>query len=205
MMPSFIYERRYRGVVVGVDEAGMGCWAGPVFAGAAWVPETVDPGFLAHINDSKKLTPKKRSFLFDAFQAQGIIATSAFGTLEEIETLNIRQASFKAMERALLALPLVFHQVLVDGCLKPSLPWPIETIIKGDQKSYSIAAASIAAKVSKDRYMAVLAKEYPLYAWDSNQGYGTAAHQEALAKHGVTPHHRRTYAPIRALLYGTVL
>jgi ribonuclease HII len=198
--PSFGFENHVEGLVVGLDEAGMGCWAGDVFAAAAYVPETVPAHFLQHIHDSKKLTSQKRQDLLDGYPAVGIQIAVASASLVEIDQLNIRGAAWKAMERAFAALALEAELALVDGTMTPVLPCRVQPIIKGDQQSYSIAAASIAAKVSRDRYMAELDKLHPEYRWVKNAGYGTKAHQMALDQYGVSAYHRRSYRPIQALL-----
>lgn len=198
--PSFDLEKSFSGKVVGLDEAGIGCWAGDVFAGISYVPFDTSPIILQELNDSKKLSLKKRETLFKSFDDYGIKWAVAAASLEEIDTLNIRGAALLAMERAFSMLDLSPDMALIDGTMKPTLPCPLKTVIKGDQKSYSIAAASIATKVVRDQHMAHLCKEYPHYGWDKNAGYGTRQHQDALEKHGVSPYHRKTYAPILKIL-----
>jgi ribonuclease HII len=200
--PSFELEQQYPGNVAGVDEAGCGCWAGPVVAGAVILSPSIPVDILNKINDSKKLSPSKREDLFKVFQTLPDLIQIGIGTasVEEIDSLNIRKAAFLAMHRALSNLPLAPDMALVDGIGKPQLPCAYKTIIKGDQLSLSIGAASVVAKVTRDHMMTKLAQDYPVYGWEKNAGYGTAFHQDALAQHGITPHHRTTYAPIARLL-----
>ncbi len=207
-MPDFSYESAASGFVIGIDEAGCGPWAGPVVAGAALlVPEKFPASLLNQIDDSKKLTRLKRHKLFNMIQeGEGYFCFTATGqaSTQEIERINIRQASFLAMRRATEALSLPNDispcLALIDGKGRPSLPYPIKCLVKGDSLSLSIAVASIMAKVTRDQLMKTLARHYPVYGWDHNAGYGTLYHREALAIHGVTPHHRRTFAPIARLL-----
>jgi ribonuclease HII len=195
--PDFSIESLYPNVIVaGVDEAGRGPWAGPVVAAAA----IVDPARLPQgINDSKKLTAAKRDALFDAIMASAQVGVG-MASVEEIDELNILGATKLAMLRAIEALPTLPGMALVDGNRAPKLPCKVQTVVKGDSKSLSIAAASIIAKVTRDRLMHQLSLEYPGYGWERNAGYGTAQHQSGLAEHGVTIHHRRSFAPIRELL-----
>jgi ribonuclease HII len=183
--------------IFGVDEAGRGPWAGPVTAAAISLPADFDLG----VDDSKKLTAKKRDALFDALVPlpHGIGAAS----VEEIDALNILPATFLAMRRAVDALAAHIGapaHVLVDGNKLPDWPYAAQAVIGGDGLSPSIAAASILAKVTRDREMAALDAQYPGYGWASNKGYGAKAHQQGLQKLGVTPHHRRSYAPIAKIL-----
>lgn len=194
--------------VGGVDEVGRGPWAGPVTAAVAVMDETRMPSsLLCLIQDSKKLSSATREFIFEALNKLPI-EVFAFGighsSVEEIDHLNIREATFLAMRRAYEALPNESRPqiLLIDGRDAPVLAEAVSSfaVVKGDQVSTSIAAASILAKVTRDRYMATLATVFPAYGWDSNAGYGTQAHQAALAEQGVTPHHRRSFAPIKRLL-----
>jgi ribonuclease HII len=194
--PDFSIESGYAGIVAGVDEAGRGPWAGPVVAGAVILDIKYIP---QGINDSKKLTAKSRESLFDY-----ICNHAKFGvgiaSVEEIDSINILAASMLAMQRAVDGLGVVPHIALIDGNKAPKLACKTRTVVKGDAISLSIAAASIIAKVTRDRMMCELAKEHPGYGWEKNAGYGTQAHQDGLAKLGVTIHHRRSFAPIRQLL-----
>lgn len=190
--PSFAIELRHGGRVAGVDEAGRGPWAGPVVAAAVVLrPETAPSG----LDDSKKLTEKRREALYDALQACAEIGVGV-AAVEEIDRLNILQASMLAMTRAIDALPAPPALCLIDGNQAPITPMPTKTIVKGDAISSSIAAASIIAKVTRDRMMADLAAAFPGYGWERNKGYGAPAHRAGLDAHGVTPHHRRSFAPI---------
>jgi ribonuclease HII len=201
--PDFHLEAMHPHPVVGIDEAGCGPWAGPVVAGAFVFLnyQEVDEAVLSLVSDSKQLTPANREKAYACLTA---LTTVRFAvgqaSVEEIDRLNIGQATRLAMQRAVEGLGIVPAAALVDGIRKPDLACPITTVIKGDQTSYSIAAASIIAKVTRDRMMGKLDKEFPLYGWAKNAGYGTAHHQEALTLYGVTPHHRRSYAPIAKII-----
>lgn len=195
-MPDFSLEDALSGVVAGVDEAGRGPWAGPVVAGAVVLDRaTTPPG----LDDSKTLSSARREALFESLHASHRVGIG-LATVEEIDRLNILQATLLAMARAVEDLGVRPDMVLVDGTKTPRLHCPARAVVKGDGRSLSIAAASIAAKVTRDRIMAELAREYPGYGWERNVGYGTAEHQRALATLGVTPHHRRTFKPIRNIL-----
>lgn len=198
--PDFEFERAApAGPVCGVDEAGRGPWAGPVVAGAA----ILDPaGAPEGLNDSKKLSETRREALFDAIAASPAVATGVgIASVEEIDRLNVLNATWLAMTRAVAALPRAPGYALIDGNrLPPDLPCPAEAVVKGDGRSLSIAAASIVAKVTRDRIMRELDREWPEYGWAANKGYGVAAHAEALRLYGVTPHHRRSFRPIHNML-----
>ncbi len=203
-MPDFMFEYEAIGEglspVCGVDEAGRGPWAGPVVAGAAILdPETLPEDLRLGLDDSKKLKVDKREALFDRLKDHAIIAIG-IASVEEIDRLNILQATMLAMTRALENLAVKPGMVLVDGNRLPSLPCPGISIVKGDGRSLSIAAASIVAKVTRDAIMAELAISHPGYGWQHNAGYGTKKHQQGLAEFGITEHHRRSFAPIRRLL-----
>ncbi len=205
-MPDFELENTYGFPVVGIDEAGRGPWAGPVVAGAVVIKDrNLDEFLLKGLNDSKKLSSSKREALFEhLFEAQhrgqvciGIGQASA----EEIDHYNILQATFMAMRRAYEALSDKPLAALVDGNRMPKeFPCVCQTVIKGDGKSYSIAAASIVAKVYRDRLMTKLAEEYPYYGFEKNAGYGTKLHIEGLKVHGVIDEHRKSYRPIQEFL-----
>jgi ribonuclease HII len=207
-MPDFALETGLgagRGrVVVGVDEAGRGPWAGPVMAAAAWLdPAALDPALLAKLDDSKRLSPALRETLYSRILTAGPGAVRAglgAASVAEIDRLNILEASLLAMARAVADLGLAPDAALVDGNRTPRLSCPVETVVKGDSRSYSIAAASIVAKVARDRRMAELARAHPGYGWERNRGYGTAEHRAALARLGVTPEHRRSFRPVREAL-----
>ena len=183
--------------IAGVDEVGRGPWAGPVVACAV----ILDPNNLPEgATDSKKLSAKKRESLFNQIMESAQVSLGE-ASVEEIDTLNIRNATFLAMQRALNGLTQAPDYALIDGnALPKELPCPAQAVIKGDSASLSIACASIIAKVTRDAHMAKLHEEHPHYGWDSNAGYGTAAHQEGLAKQGVTHHHRTSFKPIAELL-----
>ena len=198
--PDLSLERAAGGRVAGVDEAGRGPWAGPVVA-AAVVLSTgeLSPQLRAAITDSKLLTAERRAALQPAILA---CADAALGiaSVAEIDSMNILQATLLAMRRAAARLAHAPHLALVDGNRAPRLPCEVRTVVGGDRKSLSVAAASIVAKVTRDRLMARLAADYPGYGWERNAGYGTAAHQAALARLGPCVHHRRSFRPIRELL-----
>lgn len=199
--PSFEFEHLHTFPVAGVDEAGIGSWIGPVVAGAVILESTTPQDLLDQLRDSKKLTEKKRELIFEALVASTHVHVGVGeANLVEIDELNIRNAGLLAMKRAVENLSLTPTMALVDGTGKPELACDVLTIIKGDQRSYSIAAASIVAKVTRDRAIKKLALEYPQYGWEKNAGYGTKQHQEAMREHGVTPWHRKSYAPVAALL-----
>lgn len=185
-------------IVAGVDEAGVGSWAGPVVAAAVIINHKCVP---AGINDSKKLPAPAREKLYDE-----IVRTShtgiGIGTVEEIYMHNILEATKLAMQRAVAMLGNNIELALIDGNRLPALYCRAQAIIGGDAKSLSIAAASIIAKVTRDRIMRKLAEKHPAYGWERNAGYGTKYHQESLCRHGVTEHHRKGYRPIREILDG---
>lgn len=199
--PSFLIEDRIRqdlgcGLVCGIDEAGRGPWAGPVMAAAVILdPARVPVG----VNDSKALSAARREALYAEITAAAQVGVGA-ASVEEIDRLNILQATFLAMRRALAALPTPPAHALVDGNQRPPLGLPVTCVVKGDARSLSIAAASIVAKVRRDRLMAELAASHPAYGWERNAGYGTAAHRRALDMVGVSPFHRKSFAPIRKLM-----
>ena len=195
-MPDFLLEQEVEGIVAGVDEAGRGPWAGPVVAAAVILDQKIFP---KGIGDSKKLTAKKRDVLFEQIQAQAKVGVG-IASVEEIDQLNILGATKLAMQRAVAALPIRPDVALIDGNQPPILPYKTLAVIKGDDKSLSIAAASIIAKVTRDRIMLTLDQLYKGYGWAHNAGYGTKDHQEALAELGITPHHRRSFRPVRELL-----
>jgi ribonuclease HII len=199
-MPDRSLEHEYGGIVAGVDEVGRGPWAGPVVAAAVILPANLPDTFIDGLDDSKKLSATRRKGLFAGLLSCAEIGIGA-ASVTEIEQENILCATHIAMGRALGALTRMPDGALVDGNqLPPNLPCPGRTVIRGDEISLSIAAASIIAKVTRDRIMASLAVRYPAYRWDRNAGYGTIQHQDGLAAAGVTCHHRRTYAPIAKML-----
>lgn len=189
-------------LLAGVDEAGCGPWAGPVVAAAVILnPDHLDPYLYCHLNDSKKNTPGNRQILFDILvNSLSIYHAIGIASVTEIDQLNIRQAAILAMQRALSALSVCPSYTIIDGNAFPSIAGKIQTVIKGDSQSLSIAAASIIAKVHRDQLMNHYHTEYPGYGWDTNKGYGTLTHQEGLKKWGITIHHRRSFKPIAAYL-----
>lgn len=176
--------------VCGVDEAGRGPLAGPVCAAAVILPENT---IIDGVNDSKKLSEKKREALFDVIKSSARSYCIAYATVEEIESMNILNATMLAMKRAVEGLDVKADYAMIDGNRLPDLKFDSEFIIKGDAKSMSIAAASILAKVSRDRLLREYAKEYPEYQFDKHKGYGTKAHIEALKKYGPCPYHRMSF------------
>ncbi len=195
-MTHFGFEDRQGGCVAGVDEAGRGPWAGPVVAAAVVLDRSqVPPG----LDDSKKLSHAARERLFAALQETARIGVGT-ASVAEIDTLNILHATMLAMTRAVAALPCAVDHVLVDGNRLPKWPHAASAIVGGDAQSASIAAASIIAKVTRDRMMAALDAAHPGYGWAANKGYGTAEHARALVALGVCVHHRRSFAPVRLRL-----
>src|SRR5256885_30704 len=181
------------GLVAGVDEAGRGPLAGPVVA-AAVILDDLNP--IEGLNDSKKLTAARREALYDEIRAKALCCSIAEASVEEIDRLNILQATLLAMRRAVLGLRLKPVLVLVDGNQLPVLDVQAEAIVKGDSLVQAISAASILAKVTRDRWCERLHEQYPEYGFDGHKGYGTAAHLAALRLHGACEEHRRTFAPV---------
>ncbi len=193
-------ESQYPQPIAGIDEVGRGPWAGPVVACACILPPAFPQDILLKLEDSKKITAKKRETLEPLIAAHSLYAYGE-ASVEEIDALNILQATFLAMRRAIAALSQKPNFVLVDGNHNiKGLNIPQKAIIKGDSLCASIAAASIMAKVHRDRLMTHLAEQFPHYAWQSNAGYGTKAHQEGLAQFGISPHHRKSFKPIQKFL-----
>lgn len=184
-------------LIAGVDEVGRGPLAGPVVAAAVILnPDDIPAG----LDDSKKLTAKRREALYNEIYARAIAVSIAEASAEEVDEINVLQASMLAMRRAVKALKPFPNGALVDGNRDPELDLPTKTLIKGDGRSVSIAAASIIAKVFRDRKMAELAKIYPNYEWEKNAGYGVPAHMKGLYLVGISPFHRKSFAPIRKIL-----
>ncbi len=200
--PDYTFEQAavQRGLqcVAGVDEVGRGPLAGPVTAAAVVLdPQSIPPG----LNDSKKLTARRRAEIAADIWLMAQVAV-AHASVAEIDELNILRASHLAMQRVIDVLPQRPDHVLIDGNMIPrGLKISAETIVKGDARSLSIAAASIVAKVTRDRIMCALAADFPGYGWDSNAGYPSKAHKMALQSLGVTPHHRRSFKPVHNILY----
>jgi len=193
--PTFEIEDGLPGHVAGIDEAGRGPWAGPVVAAAVILNRHSAP---AGLRDSKTLTEKRRRELSAALWKTQRVGVGV-ASVEEIDRLNIGRATLLAMARAVANLPVRPATAIVDGKWAPKLPCPAYTVVKGDGKSASIAAASIIAKTARDQMMAALAEAFPGYAWERNKGYGAKAHREGLEALGLTPHHRRSFAPVRAV------
>jgi ribonuclease HII len=185
------------GLVAGVDEAGRGPLAGPVVA-AAVILDDLQP--IKGLNDSKKLGPRTRERLFDEIRAKALCSCIAEASVDEIDTLNILQATLLAMRRAVEGLRLKPARVLVDGNRLPVLNVQAEAIVKGDAKVKAISAASILAKVHRDRLCLLLHEQHPQYGFDAHKGYPTPEHLAALRAHGACAEHRRSFAPVRAVL-----
>ncbi len=202
-MPDLALENRCRGegaiLVAGIDEAGRGPLAGPVTAAAVILPDDY-----AHriLNDSKQLTPRQRAALYEELRLDHrLVIASGIANVEEIDRLNILRATHLAMARAVQALSSIPDKCLIDGLPVRGFPFPHEGVVKGDGLSLSIAAASIIAKVERDRMMEAADADYPGYGFAGHKGYGTAAHLRALAKLGPCPLHRRSFAPVGQLVF----
>ena len=185
-----LYHEKGYAVVCGVDEAGRGPLAGPVFAAAVILPEGLEE---VGLNDSKKLSEKKREQLFDVIREKAVAWCVASADQNEIDEINILNATFLAMKRAVEGLGVKPDIALIDGNRKPSTGVKEETVIKGDAKCISIAAASILAKVSRDRYMLELDRQYPEYEFAKHKGYPTRLHYEKIKEHGISPVHRLSF------------
>ena len=190
----FLYEKEAKNagysVVCGVDEAGRGPLAGPVFAAAVILPENT---MIDGLNDSKKLSEKKRELLYDEIKSKAVACNVALSTEKEIDEINILNATFLAMRRAVDGLSVRPNFALIDGNRTPELNVTARAIIKGDALSASIAAASILAKVERDRLMKILSEKYPEYSFEQHKGYGTKLHVELIKKHGPSAIHRRSF------------
>ena len=194
-MPDLSYEKAASLCgfkhICGVDEAGRGPLAGPVCAAAVILPQDIQ---IEGLNDSKKLSEKKREALYDIIKEKAVAYSIAFGTLQEIEELNILEATYLAMNRAIEGLPVKADFALIDGNRVPKgIPVECETIVKGDAKSASIAAASILAKVTRDRLLEEYDREYPEYNFKKHKGYGTKEHTDLILKYGPSPIHRMSF------------
>lgn len=182
-------EKGYK-AICGVDEAGRGPLAGPVCAAAVILPQNA---IIEGVNDSKKLSEKKRNALYEIIKNTSLAYSVAFSSVEEIEDMNILNATMLAMKRAVEGLKVSADFAMIDGNRTPDLHIPCEYIIKGDAKSMSVACASILAKVTRDRLLYEYAKEYPQYSFDKHKGYGTKVHIEALKKYGSCKYHRQSF------------
>ena len=196
--PTLNLERECAGTVCGVDEAGCAPLAGPVVAAAVVLPQGAKPRQLRGLTDSKLLDAEQREHYFDLIHRIGQVAVG-MATVEEIDELNIFHADMLAMRRAVAGLPNCPDFALVDGRAAPPLPCQTRPVVKGDRRSLSIAAASVVAKVVRDRLMRELATRFPAYGWDTNVGYGTDAHYLGLLRAGPTEHHRRSFAPLNTI------
>jgi ribonuclease HII len=201
--PDFVHERawiaRGHGLVAGIDEAGRGPWAGPVVAAAV----ILDAGAIPEgINDSKALKPADRERLYEEIVRHAEVGVG-IADVDRIDRDNILHATLWAMGQAVASLPRPPGAALVDGNISPRLLCAIETLVAGDARSLSIAAASIVAKVTRDRMMVELARAHPGYGWERNMGYGVPEHQQGIARHGLTPHHRRSFKPIALAARGS--
>ncbi|NSL92053.1 ribonuclease HII [Acetobacter syzygii] len=197
-MPDFRHEQQHGGLVAGVDEVGRGPLAGPVIAAAVVFAAGVPDDLAAVIDDSKKIKPAMREAIAERLpHVPGVAIGVGAASTAEIDRINIYHASHLAMQRAVARLPVKPDHVLVDGNKIPDFGCSAEAIVGGDGLSLSIAAASIVAKVVRDRIMARLDVRWPDYGWEKNAGYGTAVHRQALLQVGVTPHHRKTFGTVR--------
>jgi ribonuclease HII len=200
LRPDFAHEIRLGGRVAGLDEVGRGPLAGPVVAACVVLPSDLGADTAALLNDSKKLSPAAREAAFRALIEAGAEIGLGAASVLEILNLNILHASLLAMRRAFTRLRIPPDAALVDGNRPPNLPCPTHCLVGGDAKSLSIAAASIVAKVTRDRAMEKLDTRYPHYGWAQNAGYGTPIHLTALTTHGPTKHHRTNFGTVRRLL-----
>jgi len=205
MKPDFAIERRFQGLVCGIDEAGRGPLAGPVVAAAVVLDPRRFPKLLREtLDDSKVLTGERREVCYQALRRCSDRGAASIGigaaSTDEIDRINILRATLLAMARAVTVLAVRPDVALVDGDTAPPLACAVHTVVKGDALSFSIAAASVVAKVTRDRSMRALAKHYPGYGWETNVGYATREHSDAIARLGPTLHHRRLFAPLRLTL-----
>jgi ribonuclease HII len=195
-LPHFRFERAFAGVVAGIDEVGRGPLAGPVVAAAVILPRKMPRHLLREIDDSKKVAAEDRARLDVDIRACAIVGIGE-ASVTEIDAINILRAALLAMRRAVAALAVMPDLALIDGNQHPGLDMPCQMVIGGDGIHLSIAAASICAKVVRDRMMFALAQSHPEYGWSTNVGYATPEHRKALKRFGPTPHHRVSFAPVR--------
>ena len=201
-LPDFSFEKKARADgacrIAGIDEAGRGPWAGPVVAAAVILdPLAIPPG----LNDSKKLSQERREILFDEIESHAEVEVGIID-VQQIDRHNILQATLMAMKKAVEALPQTPDYAFVDGNKTPDFSFPHQALVKGDRRSLTVAAASIVAKVTRDRIMIAMADDFPGYGFERHKGYGTAQHSAALKQLGPCAQHRASFAPIRALLTG---
>lgn len=201
---DFDKAQKVEGMLIGIDEAGRGPLAGPVTACACYIPpELYTHPLMSKINDSKKLTPQRREEIFEELVKLPIIYATGYASAAEIDKINILQATFLAMRRALAKFKGKEITVFIDGNKTiPNLTMPQKAIVKGDGTSLCIAAASIIAKVSRDKFMLLCAKQYPQYKFEEHKGYGTKIHTDLIDKYGPCPLHRKTFEPIYSKFYG---
>ena len=198
-MPNFLIEEDFgwpNKLIAGIDEAGRGPWAGPVVSAAVVLNKKNIP---SDLNDSKKISEKKRQSLYSSIYNSHFVGVG-ISSIEEIDNLNILQATFLSMKRALDNLDCSVDAILVDGNLDPGFDYKTECIVNGDSISFSIAAASIIAKVTRDNLMSKIHKEFPNYNWKRNKGYGTKEHRNALEIYGPCKYHRKSFSPINKML-----
>ena len=198
-MPNFLIEEDFgwpNKLIAGIDEAGRGPWAGPVVSAAVVLNKKNIP---IDLNDSKKISEKKRQSLYSSIYNSHFVGVG-ISSIEEIDSLNILQATFLSMKRALNNLDCSVDVILVDGNIDPGFDYKTECIVKGDSISFSIAAASIVAKVTRDNLMSKIHREFPNYNWKRNKGYGTREHRNALDMYGPCKYHRKSFSPINKML-----
>jgi len=198
-VPNFLIEEDFgwpNKLIAGIDEAGRGPWAGPVVSAAVVLNKKNIP---SDLNDSKKISEKKRQSLYSSIYNSHFVGVG-ISSIEEIDNLNILQATFLSMKRALDNLDCSVDAILVDGNLDPGFDYKTECIVNGDSISFSIAAASIIAKVTRDNLMSKIHKEFPNYNWKRNKGYGTREHRNALDMYGPCKYHRKSFSPINKML-----
>ena len=191
-----IYHSQNYNIIAGVDEVGRGPWAGPVYSAAVILDQDNIPD---GINDSKKTSPRKRKEIFNKITSNHMFGVGV-ASVEEIDKINILEATFLAMTRAINNLEITPDLVLVDGNITPETVIKTKSVVKGDAKSLSIASASIVAKVLRDQYMEEIDLEFPSFNWKRNKGYGTKEHLYALEHHGPTKYHRKSFSPVRKML-----
>lgn len=199
-MPDFTLEDKINGICCGLDEVGRGPLAGPVVAACVIIPNDIrNMDFISELRDSKKISKKKLPLLYNLITEYCPYKIASVQP-EEIDRVNILQASLLAMSRAMSHMTVPIDHALVDGNKLPDLPCPATAVVKGDNISNSIAASSIIAKVARDRMMQNLSLQYPQYGWERNAAYPTKEHMDAIEQFGITPHHRKSFAPVRRVL-----